>query len=274
MFCNSGSMHQIWIYKVKRHQCTFLYFPWEKTSSFGSWLEAQAALTSLKAWLSLLCYWCHILHYVLIISNWPVKPQQPLQCCMKALTSTNKPKDPLLVMSCRFLHHYSNNDSFSCPLGCQKFWELVLFQGAQYGACECTELGLIARRKVRAVSCPSGAEDVCGGWVRPRWWAVNGELCKWKPGWCSSVGKSGGHLNIQPQGQHSNSTPLLNMPHKVRGSDKMARSVQARICILMRLSESLWIRARSMRDHTTPQVATKQPVIAGARKTTSCSGGS
>lgn len=35
--------------------------------------------------------------------------------------------------------------------------------GAQYGACECTELGLIARRKVRAVSCPSGAEDVCGG---------------------------------------------------------------------------------------------------------------
>lgn len=126
---------------------------------------------------------------------------------MKALTSTNKPKDPVLVMSCRFLHHYSNNDSFSCPLGCQKFWECVLFQGAQYGACECTELGLIARCIVRAISCPSGAEDVCGGWVRLRWWAVNGELCKWKPGWCSSVGKSGGHLNIQPQGQHSNSTP-------------------------------------------------------------------
>lgn len=87
-------------------------------------------------------------------------------------------------------------------------------------------------------------------------------------GWCCSVGKSGGHLNIQPQGQCSNSFPL-NMPHKEKGSDKMARGAQARICILMCLSESLWIRAGSMRDHTTPQVGTKQPIIAAALKTTS-----
>ena len=46
-------------------------------------------------------------------------------------------------------------------------------------------------------------------WLSQRWWAINGEgeLCKWKPDWCCSVGKSGGHLNIQPQGQRSNSFP-------------------------------------------------------------------
>lgn len=104
----------------------------------------------------------------------------------------------------------------------------------------------------------NGLEDSCG-WVIQWWWAVNGEgeLCKWKPGCWSSVGKSGGHLNIQPQGQRSNSIPL-NMPHKEKGSDKMARSAQARICILMCLSESLWIRAGSMRPHNP----------AGRRKTT------
>lgn len=80
-------------------------------------------------------------------------------------------------------------------------------------------------------------------------------------------------MNIQPQGQGSNSIPL-NMPHKEKGSDKMARSAQARICILMCLSESLWIRAGSVRDHTTPRVATKQPIIADAQKTTSCVRGS
>ncbi len=59
------------------------------------------------------------------------------------------------------------------------------------------------------------------GWVSQCWWAANGEreLCKWKPGWCCSAGKSGGHLNIQPRGQCSNSF-LLNMPHKEKGSDK------------------------------------------------------
>lgn len=66
----------------------------------------------------------------------------------------------------------------------------------------------------------------------------------------------------------------LNMPHKEKGSDKMARRAQARICILMCLSESLWIRAGSASDHATPWVGTKQPIIAATQKTTSCVRGS
>ncbi len=165
-------------------------------------------------------------------------------------------------MSCCFLQHYSNNDFFYAPLA---VWS---WSGKWVVHC------LDVRHTVRVGSPANGLVDSCG-WVSRRWWAVNGEseLCKWKPGRCCSVGKSGGHLNIQPQGQCSNSFPL-NMPHKEKGSDKMARSAQARICILMCLSESLWIRAGSMRDHTTPRVGTKQPIIATAQKTTSCVRGS
>lgn len=86
---------------------------------------APASSSSVIAWLPLLCYWSHIQHYVLIISNWPVKPQQPLQCCMKALTSTNKHIDP--VMSCRFLHHYSNNGFFHALLAVWSFVSLFFF---------------------------------------------------------------------------------------------------------------------------------------------------
>jgi len=73
---------------------------------------------------------------------------------------------------------------------------------------------------VRVGSSVNGIVGSCGR-VSRRWWAVNGEeeVCKCEPGCCCSVGKSGGHLNIQPQGQRANSSPL-NMPHKEKGSDK------------------------------------------------------
>lgn len=168
-------------------------------------------------------------------------------------------------MRCHFLQHYSNHDFFM-PFWLSEVLWMGLLQEWWVGLYYC----LNDHHTVR-VRCPvNGLVDSCG-WVSQRWWAVNGEreLCKWKPGCCCSVGKSVGHLNIQPQGQLSNSFPL-NMPHKEKGSDKMARSAQARICILMCLSESLWIRAVSMRDHTTPRVGTKQPIIAAAQKITTC----
>lgn len=154
--------------------------------------------------------------------------------------------------------------SSSCPRDCPNFSEKLFFPmhsavngSLVFQCCDTVGVG----------SSPSGPVDSCTS-VAECWWAVNGEreLCKWEPGCCLSVGKSGGHLNIQPQGQRSNSFPL-NMPHKEKGSDKMARSAQARICILMCLSESLWRRSQSTSDYTTPCVAAKQPVIATTHET-------
>lgn len=67
------------IFEVKRHQSAVItvVFVLSRRQKFsqlmGVFLPVSSA--SLQAWLPILCYCAHILHYILIISNWPVKPQ-------------------------------------------------------------------------------------------------------------------------------------------------------------------------------------------------------
>lgn len=116
--------------------------------------SATAGSSSAQPWLPILFYCVHIKHYILIRSNCRVKPQQPLQCYMKVLTSTNKHVDPVVIMSCCFLHHYSNDD-FLWPFWqccCLVLW-ICLFQVAQRAWWKHVAHCLIVRHTVRVGSC-------------------------------------------------------------------------------------------------------------------------